>query len=79
MRLLERTTDAARLLRDRHDVKAADAAGDGTVRVEYVGDSEGQADLLKALVEAGHRPTSLREKEADLEDVFLKLTTGAVN
>lgn len=79
IRMLERTTDAARLLRDRPDVKVADAAGDGTVRVEFVGDTEGQADLLRLLVEAGHRPVALREKEADLEDVFLKLTTGAVN
>lgn len=79
IRLMERTVEAARMLRDLGGVRSSEAAGDGTIRVEFTGDEDGQAALLKALVSGDFRPTSLREKEADLEDVFLKLTTGAVN
>jgi hypothetical protein len=31
------------------------------------------------LVQGGHGLLDFREEQADLEDVFLKLTTGAVN
>ena len=51
----------------------------GEIRIEFAGDVEGQADLLTALVHRGCRISTFREDSADLEDVFLKLTTGAVN
>lgn len=59
-------------------VLGAQVAEGEEVRVEYAGDHEGQADLLAALVRSGHRIIGFREEQADLEDVFLKLTTGAV-
>jgi ABC-2 type transport system ATP-binding protein len=59
-------------------VAAAQATEGGEVRVDYSGDHDQQADLLAALVRGGHRVIGLREEQADLEDVFLKLTTGAV-
>lgn len=60
-------------------VLGAKHVGDGEVRIEFVGDMEAQADVLAALVNKGFRVSSFREDSADLEDVFLKLTTGAVN
>jgi len=33
---------------------------------------------LATLVRDGYRVTDFREEQADLEDVFLRLTTGAV-
>ena len=54
-------------------------AGDGEVRIEFTGDLEAQAHLISTLVSKGFKVASFREDSADLEDVFLKLTTGAVN
>ncbi len=52
---------------------------DGELRIEFVGDIEAQADIVALLVDKGFRLAAFREDSADLEDVFLKLTTGAVN
>ncbi|MCW5942018.1 MAG: ABC transporter ATP-binding protein [Fimbriimonadaceae bacterium] len=52
---------------------------EGEVVFDYAGTHEQQADLLARLIAEGHRIVDFREEHADLEDVFLKLTTGAVN
>jgi len=62
----------------REHVSSCELAGDGEVRVEFTGDEEAQAKLLAEIVKSGFRVIGFREEEADLEDVFLKLTTGAV-
>ncbi len=49
-----------------------------TVRIEFSGGTEEQADLLAAIVRDGHRVADFREQQANLEDVFMRLTTGAV-
>ncbi len=61
------------------NVLSSQATGHGEVRIEYGGDLDGQADVLTRLIQKGFRVSSFREDSADLEDVFLKLTTGAVN
>lgn len=76
--LLTSSEEAAKLLRDERDVTSAEAH-DGRVVIEFGGDRESQADLLRGLIQADHRVTGFTEEQADLEDVFLKLTTGAVN
>jgi ABC-2 type transport system ATP-binding protein len=78
IRLLSEPEEAEKLLRDQQHVLAAEAAAD-MVRVDFEGDAEAQAELLRSLILAGHKVIGFREDEADLEDVFLKLTTGAVN
>jgi ABC-2 type transport system ATP-binding protein len=56
------------------------ATADGlTLKVDFNGDQEAQAEIARALVQGGHGLLTFREEQADLEDVFLKLTTGAVN
>lgn len=77
-RFLERREEALAYLRDFPHVRAAESAGDDTVHLEYEGTHEDQHALLTNLLKAGHRVYDLRETHADLEDVFLKLTTGAV-
>ncbi len=52
---------------------------DNSIGLEFSGTHEDQADLLAALVNGGHRVIDFREIHANLEDVFLKVTTGAVN
>ena len=77
-RLLSSTASAAHTALGLPFVTSAESASDGEIRIEFNGDQESQADLLQALVEAGHRVVGFTEQQADLEDVFLKLTTGAV-
>lgn len=52
---------------------------DNSIGLEFSGTHEDQSDLLAALVNGGHRVIDFREIHANLEDVFLKVTTGAVN
>lgn len=60
------------------NVMSAAVHADGRLHIEFGGDHDEQAELLRAMVAAGHRVYDFREEEADLEDLFLKLTTGAV-
>jgi ABC-2 type transport system ATP-binding protein len=78
VRLISALDTAASLAKDQPGVLNAETSGDGEVRLEFTGDQEQQANLLDHLVKAGHRVIGFHEEEADLEDVFLKLTTGAV-
>ena len=61
------------------NVQKCEPFGDNELLVELLGDDEEQARFLKEIVDAGHQVINFREDQANLEDVFLKLTTGAVN
>jgi ABC-2 type transport system ATP-binding protein len=78
VRVLTNAEDAAKLLQDQPFVLDVESGAD-SVQVNFEGDAEAQAELLRGLILAGHKVIGFREDEADLEDVFLKLTTGAVN
>jgi ABC-2 type transport system ATP-binding protein len=78
VRLLSDASEASKLIADQSGVIQTECAKDGEVRIEFTGDHDAQAELLKALIHSGHRVIGLEEEQADLEDVFLKLTTGAV-
>lgn len=77
-RFLERRDEALAYLRDLPHTRNAEPVGEDTIRLEYDGTHEDQHHLLTELLRQGHRVFDLRETHADLEDVFLKLTTGAV-
>lgn len=62
----------------RPHAQSVELAGDGELRVDFSGTDEDQAGLLKSIIDAGFKVIGFREEEADLEDVFLRLTTGAV-
>jgi ABC-2 type transport system ATP-binding protein len=79
VRFLTGSDDAARFLMDQPHVLSAENERDGEVKIEFAGDHDAQADLLASMVRAGYRVVGFSEEEADLEDVFLKITTGAVN
>jgi ABC-2 type transport system ATP-binding protein len=51
-------------------------AGPGVTRLEvaYDGDAERQADLLRRMVDAGHRVSAFSPATSDLEEIFLKVT-----
>lgn len=61
------------------NVQKCEAIGSGEFLVELAGDDTDQAQFLKSMVDDGHQITNFSEDQANLEDVFLKLTTGAVN
>ncbi|HEX9019338.1 MAG TPA: ABC transporter ATP-binding protein [Anaerolineaceae bacterium] len=62
-----------------HNGDSAAPAGSGTViDVDYIGDENGVADLLEALVAHHVRLASFSEAQSDLEDLFLLLTKGDV-
>ncbi len=61
------------------NVLSVSASRGEELRIEFAGDIEAQAALLAAMVHGGIRVAALTEQAADLEDVFLKLTTGAVS
>ena len=78
-RLLRDPSIAAEVVAKLPGVLAAVTKGESGIRIDFNGDPEAQAEVVRALVQGGHGVLDFREEQADLEDVFLKLTTGAVN
>ena len=58
------------------DVIGATSNADGAVRIEasFNGPPEAQAELLRAMVEAGHRVVGFSQATSDLEEIFLRVT-----
>lgn len=79
LKVLERPGETIAFLCDQPHVGHVEQPVENELRFEFRGSFDDQAELLAALVQAGYRPMEFRESQADLEDVFLKLTTGAVN
>jgi ABC-2 type transport system ATP-binding protein len=50
----------------------------GNLNLDFVGSHDDQAALLEDLIRQGHKIYEFHEEAANLEDVFMKLTTGAV-
>jgi ABC-2 type transport system ATP-binding protein len=79
LQVLRDLDNAVREISDMPNVVSATAVSEGDIKVEFSGDLNAQADFLSAVVARGFRVATFREDSADLEDVFLKLTTGALN
>jgi ABC-2 type transport system ATP-binding protein len=58
------------------DVLEAAPDGRGVIRLEvaFDGDTDAQADVLRAMIEAGHRVVGFTQATSDLEEIFLKVT-----
>lgn len=65
-------------LADMPHVLAAHLEDEHHLRVEFNGDHEQQSELLAALIQANIKVVQFHEEHANLEDVFMRLTTGAV-
>jgi len=78
-RILDRAGEAASMLCGVPSVASVAPIDEQKLRIEFHGSLDEQADLLSRLIATGFRVVDFRELEANLEDVFLKLTTGAVN
>ncbi|MBS1723360.1 MAG: ABC transporter ATP-binding protein [Armatimonadetes bacterium] len=79
VKVIEGASEASMFLHGKEGVAATNLTGSTTLTVEFVGDGDMQADLLGVLVSEGYRVIEFREEAANLEDVFLQVTTGAVN
>jgi ABC-2 type transport system ATP-binding protein len=77
LRVLEDSEGAAALLTARDDVRAVKPV-DGLLKLEYTGDPVEVHQLLRDLLVAGFKVQSFSEQETDLEDIFMKVTRGAV-
>ncbi len=64
-------------LSERGDIERVTCDG-RAIRAEYTGDAEDIDELLEYLVRGGIRVLSFTRSEADLEDIFLKVTRGVV-
>ena len=51
---------------------------DGALKIEYTGDPAEVYQLLRDLLVVGFKVQSFSEQETDLEDIFMKVTRGAV-
>jgi ABC-2 type transport system ATP-binding protein len=63
---------------DKVEKVTADPTDERTLHVAYRGNLEDQYQLLRALVADGHPLLSFSETAMDLEDVFMRVTTGKV-
>lgn len=75
--VMDRYEEAIRLLTGLDNIR--DAKMDTSeIIATYIGDPDDEYLVLEALVRGGFKVRSFRESEMDLEDIFLKVTRGAV-
>lgn len=79
IRLINRASEVGMWLHGKPGVEATSVLDDSHLRIEFSGNLGDQVDLLRSLVTEGYPVASLTESQVNLEDVFLKVTTGAVN
>jgi ABC-2 type transport system ATP-binding protein len=77
LKVVEDLEGAAAMLTARGDVRSVKAA-EGGLKIEYTGDPADVHQLLRDLLVAGFKVQSFSEQETDLEDIFMKVTRGAV-
>jgi ABC-2 type transport system ATP-binding protein len=78
IRVISEPNSARSFVCDQPHVLSANIGEQESLIVEFGGGPDEQAELLAQLVKAGHRITDYHEQHANLEDVFMRLTTGAV-
>jgi ABC-2 type transport system ATP-binding protein len=77
VRLFDRQDEAATLLSAQPGVLGIKRE-DGMLKVQYTGEPDSQHEVLTTLVHSGFKVQSFCEADLDLEDVFMKVTRGAV-
>ncbi len=77
IRLLDRQEELHRDLLQMPHIETARFAGD-EVAAEVTGADEDCADLLAALIARGYRIIEFKQQRANLEEIFMNVTKGAV-
>lgn len=78
LRALDRGETLLREVLTAPHVEAARPVGDG-LEVEIAGDEAAAAELLAALIAAGHRVVEFRPRRGGLEEVFMSVTRGDIH
>ncbi len=78
IRFLSSAESAEKLLQTQPLVADLRPDSDGCLVIGFTGGLEDQATLLSQLLAHDHKVLDFREEQADLEDLFLRITTGAV-
>lgn len=78
IRVLNPVAETIEFLQSQPHVNQAEPFGQDTVRLSFAGSLDDQVALLQALIKGKQKVVDFREQQADLEDVFLRITTGAV-
>ncbi len=77
--VLDRANEASMFLHGKEHVTETNLVGSEQLRFGFTGTPQDQAELLRAMVSAGFQVMEYREETANLEDVFMKVTKGALN
>lgn len=77
VRILDSAAALGEWLNHRADVSQLQVNGD-SARFLHAGTPEAEADLLRAMIEAGFRITAFGSQEQTLEDAFMHVTEGLV-
>ncbi|MDO8684153.1 MAG: DUF4162 domain-containing protein, partial [Armatimonadota bacterium] len=75
--IVERREEAVAFL-ETLDGVAEPQMDDGQISVKYVGEPDQSYKVLEALSANGFKVRSFSEADVDLEDIFLRVTRGAV-
>ena len=79
VRLLDKGAEASMWLHGRPSVAETQFLNDNEFRFDFMGTLQDQAELLRAMVGQGFPVVEFRDEEADLEDLFMRVTKGALN
>lgn len=79
VRTLSEPLQTVHFLQSQPGVQGVRQTEESAVIFDFLGSESDQVELLASIVKAGIPIIEFREEQADLEDVFMKLTTGAVN
>ena len=79
IKVMGSASDASMFMHGLDHVENTFLLGPQVFKVEFGGTEEDQHMLLRRLMDEGFRVVEFREESADLEDLFMKITTGAVN
>lgn len=79
VRILGSASEASMFVHGLPHVENTYLMGPHGFKIEFGGTDEDQHGLLMRIIDAGFQIVEFREESADLEDLFMKITTGAVN
>ena len=79
VRLISGAAEASMFLHGKPNIGNTTLTGTSSFKFEFTGDVGDQFEILKTLMSDGYQVIGFTEESANLEDVFLRMTTGAVN
>lgn len=79
VKLLSKGAEASMFLHSKEHVVNTQLINQNEFRFDFTGTLEDQALLLKAMIDSGFPVIEFMDEEANLEDLFMQVTQGALN